>query len=262
MGRQPQVSTSSKKGLGRLNEIETTQESVSSQFRQNIHRVDVDSIRQQKQEAQDMNDNQEREALRAEFEAWYAENAFVYEKNPIGSRDCGLQWAAWQAARASQPSAPEVGAFLVPGVALPPLPAAELRLHDGGPSGARGYSGRAMQCYAAHYGQAVAAQSSAPAVPQGLKVERGFEWDGEALHHVPTLLVEFEPVPMNSPNTSKGWSDRDAVADMLTQQEPTRGQRMRDAGFTARDTRITCGECGLSCSPQFLAIHKCTEPTK
>ena len=38
----------------------------------------------------------EREA----FEAWYAVNAFDYGANPIGSRDCGLQWRAWQAALA------------------------------------------------------------------------------------------------------------------------------------------------------------------
>jgi len=31
------------------------------------------------------------------FEQWYAENAFDYVANPIGSRDCGLQRAAWNA---------------------------------------------------------------------------------------------------------------------------------------------------------------------
>jgi len=36
---------------------------------------------------------------RDEFEAWYVVNAFDYERNPIGSRECGLQRAAWQAAR-------------------------------------------------------------------------------------------------------------------------------------------------------------------
>lgn len=36
--------------------------------------------------------------MREEFEAWYVENAFDYVANPIGSRDCGLQWKAWQAA--------------------------------------------------------------------------------------------------------------------------------------------------------------------
>lgn len=34
---------------------------------------------------------------RKEFEEWYVCNAFDYERDPIGSRDCGLQWAAWQA---------------------------------------------------------------------------------------------------------------------------------------------------------------------
>ena len=33
----------------------------------------------------------------AEFEQWYVENAFDYVSNPIGSRDCMLQRAAWRA---------------------------------------------------------------------------------------------------------------------------------------------------------------------
>ena len=38
--------------------------------------------------------------VRARFEAWYVENAFDYGRNPLGSRECGLQWKAWQAALA------------------------------------------------------------------------------------------------------------------------------------------------------------------
>ena len=33
---------------------------------------------------------------REEFEKWYAESAFNFVRDPIGSRDCGLQWKAWQ----------------------------------------------------------------------------------------------------------------------------------------------------------------------
>src|SRR6185437_5998788 len=43
----------------------------------------------------------EREAMMLErqaFEKWYAANAFTYFRDPIGSRDCSLQWEAWQAA--------------------------------------------------------------------------------------------------------------------------------------------------------------------
>jgi hypothetical protein len=40
--------------------------------------------------------------LRAKFEAWYAENTFDYPSNPIGSRECGLQWKSYQAAHASR----------------------------------------------------------------------------------------------------------------------------------------------------------------
>lgn len=40
------------------------------------------------------------QAERARFEEWYVQNAFDYVANPIGSRDCALQWKAWQAGRA------------------------------------------------------------------------------------------------------------------------------------------------------------------
>lgn len=41
---------------------------------------------------------------RARFETWYVANAFDYESNPIGSRECGLMWNGWQAALSAQPS--------------------------------------------------------------------------------------------------------------------------------------------------------------
>lgn len=36
-----------------------------------------------------------------------------------------------------------------------------------------------------------------------------------------------------------------------------RAQRLRDAGFTPRDTRLTCEECGAKVTAQMLPIHKC-----
>jgi hypothetical protein len=54
-------------------------------------------------------------------------------------------------------------------------------------------------------------------VPDGCVVaDVGFRWDGEWQHYVPKLVVEFEPVPENSPWDAKGWKDRDAVAAMLS----------------------------------------------
>jgi hypothetical protein len=66
-------------------------------------------------------------------------------------------------------------------------------------------------------------------VPDGCVVaDVGFRWDGERQHHVPKLVVEFEPVPENSPWDAKGWKDRDAVAAMLSaapsQQAPVQGE--------------------------------------
>lgn len=42
---------------------------------------------------------------REQFEAWYVENVFDLQADPVGSRLCGLQWKAWQAARATPASA-------------------------------------------------------------------------------------------------------------------------------------------------------------
>ncbi|MBH1688944.1 hypothetical protein I5U86_00565 [Stenotrophomonas maltophilia] len=43
-------------------------------------------------------------AERARFEEWYVQNAFDYEANPIGSRDCALMRKAWNAALSAPPS--------------------------------------------------------------------------------------------------------------------------------------------------------------
>jgi hypothetical protein len=43
---------------------------------------------------QDVEANQ---SERNAFEQWYVLNAFDYVLNPIGSRDCDLQWRAWLA---------------------------------------------------------------------------------------------------------------------------------------------------------------------
>ena len=44
------------------------------------------------------------------------------------------------------------------------------------------------------------------------------------------------------------------------QAEPTRSQKMREAGFTARDNRLTCDECGAKFTAQFAPLHKCETP--
>lgn len=41
-------------------------------------------------------------------------------------------------------------------------------------------------------------------------------------------------------------------------EQPTRSQKMADAGFMPRDTRLTCDECGGQFTRQILPIHKCT----
>lgn len=44
---------------------------------------------------------------RERFEEWYTNHAFNYSRDPIGSRDCSLQWEAWKAARTDMLEAQE-----------------------------------------------------------------------------------------------------------------------------------------------------------
>lgn len=45
-------------------------------------------------------DQERYESEKAAFEQWYTTNAFDYERDPIGSRDCGIARAAWHGALA------------------------------------------------------------------------------------------------------------------------------------------------------------------
>jgi hypothetical protein len=46
----------------------------------------------------------QKDTERRAFEQWYVENAFDYERDPLGSKLCGDQWAAWKY-RAAAPQA-------------------------------------------------------------------------------------------------------------------------------------------------------------
>jgi len=74
--------------------------------------------------------------------------------------------------------------------------------------------------------------------PEGYAVPRSLEWDVAA-------LKAAAPTPP-------------AQADV---REPIRSEQLREAGFTRRDNRIACDECGKKFTPQFLPIHRC-EPTE
>lgn len=55
----------------------------------------------------------------------------------------------------------------------------------------------------------------AEAALPGYVADKSFRWDGEKQQHIPLLVIEFEPVPANSPCDAKGWKDRDQVAQMF-----------------------------------------------
>ena len=62
---------------------------------------------------------------------------------------------------------------------------------------------------------ALAAQPAPAAVPPCHVAVIGYRFDPVNQIHVPQVLLEFEPVPVNSPNDAKGWQDRDALAAMI-----------------------------------------------
>ena len=49
----------------------------------------------------------------------------------------------------------------------------------------------------------------------------------------------------------------ESVAEPAPQAEPSRSQKMREAGFKPRDTRLTCDECGAKFTRQFAPLHEC-----
>lgn len=56
---------------------------------------------------------------------------------------------------------------------------------------------------------------AAQAIPKCHVAVIGFHFDGDRQHHVPQLLIEFDPVPVGAPNDAKGWEDRDRLASLL-----------------------------------------------
>lgn len=51
------------------------------------------------------------------------------------------------------------------------------------------------------------------------------------------------------------WECWNAAGAITT--KPTRSQKLRDAGFTRRDTHLACDECGKKFSAQLLPVHAC-----
>ena len=59
---------------------------------------------------------------------------------------------------------------------------------------------------------------------------------------------------------SGAWVPLVPQAQAAPAPEPSRSQKMREAGFTARDTRLTCDECGAKFTRQFAPLHECAAP--
>lgn len=65
---------------------------------------------------------------------------------------------------------------------------------------------------------------TAPGVPEVHKIDVGFRWDGDAQQHIPSMVIEFEPVKAGDPTDAKGWRDRDALAAMLAAAQAKGGE--------------------------------------
>ncbi len=77
------------------------------------------------------------------------------------------------------------------------------------------------------------------------------------------VMDEGSSQPESSPRcqTCGEWrSEPCNKAQAAPAPEPSRLQKMREAGFTARDTRLTCDECGAKFTPQFAPLHECAQP--
>lgn len=101
-------------------------------------------------------------------------------------------------------------------------------------------------------------------VPQCTVVDRGFRWVGEHQHHVPQLVVEFEPVPVNGGGAEKGWKDRDALAAMLASAPPAPQAEQKGGIEPKCGNRDYCGRfpfCGCG-GPESLPERDTTKPAE
>lgn len=69
----------------------------------------------------------------------------------------------------------------------------------------------------------------APVVPCHI-VNIGHRFDGKRQVHIPQLLLEFEPVPIGSPNDAKGWKNRDAMVNLIEASPPAPAVQPQDHG--------------------------------
>ena len=53
------------------------------------------------------------------------------------------------------------------------------------------------------------------------------------------------------------WADD---IEALAQPQPSLSQKMLAAGYTPRDRKIECDECGKPVSPQMMPLHECAQP--
>lgn len=96
-------------------------------------------------------------------------------------------------------------------MSAPDLPPLKLSYFDRCPRGQEDWLTGLLHAYATAAVEADRAQ-----LKEGvMKADRCYRWDTLAQHHIPTLVVEFEPVPGNTPNDAKGWADRDRLANFL-----------------------------------------------
>jgi len=52
--------------------------------------------------------------------------------------------------------------------------------------------------------------------------EIGARFDGASQQHIPFVVIEFEPVPVNSEYDAKGWKDRDLFVSDIKNTPPQR----------------------------------------
>jgi Domain of unknown function (DUF4406) len=119
---------------------------------------------------------------------------------------------------------PDAGKMMAaPVAAVPANPAAWVK-DSGKGYNVVGYNSALIN--ALPHGTVLQASPTPPVQPMvsAEQIARSFRWDSDAQHHVPTLLIEFEPVPANAGSNAKGWKDRDAMAAAITAAQAEGGR--------------------------------------
>jgi hypothetical protein len=72
-------------------------------------------------------------------------------------------------------------------------------------------------------------------------------------------MIDAAGLGCSSGEMRAAWKDMLAAAPTAQPVQPSLSKRMAAAGYTPRDSRLTCDECGAKFTPQMAPLHECAQ---